>query len=172
MICEKCKKKEATIFYEETVNGTKRSYSICADCAADLEKQGEISLSHNFFSLPSFGGFHDGLFGGLFGIPEAQPQTKKACPGCGATMNDLRKNGKVGCPQCYTTFGEELGSTIRSIHGNVRHVGRAPSRFLKNREKADRLASLKQQLKDAIAKEDFELAATLRDEIRALEANQ
>ena len=172
MICEKCKKKEATIFYEETINGAKRSYSLCADCAAELEKQGALSLGHGAFSLPSFGGFHDALFGGLFGLSEGQPQQKKACSRCGATMSDLKSHGKVGCPECYTTFGEELDGTIRSIHGNVKHVGRAPSRFRQNREKANRLASLKQQLKEAIAEESFERAATLRDEIRALEGNQ
>lgn len=172
MLCETCKKKEATVFYEEMINGTKRSYSVCADCAAELEKQGEISLGHGGFSLPGFGGFHDALFGGLFGISDEQPQRKKVCPKCGATMNDLRSNGKVGCPECYSAFSEELGGTIRSIHGNVNHVGRSPAQFRQNREKEDRLITLKQQLKDAVANENFELAATLRDEIRALEANQ
>ena len=169
MICEKCKKKEATIFYEETINGVKRSYSICSDCAAELEQAGEISLSHNLFSLPSFGSFHDGLFGGLFGSSAAQLQTRKTCPKCGAAMSDLKKAGKVGCSHCYSTFGEELRDTIRSIHGNVKHVGRAPARFLENREKSDRLSLLRHRLKEAIAKEDFEQAATLRDEIRSLE---
>lgn len=172
MLCETCKKKEATVFYEETINGAKRSYSLCADCAAALEKQGELSFGHSPFSLPSFGSFHDTLFGGLFGLSEGQPQQKKACPQCGTTMSDLRSNGKVGCPECYATFRLELNDTIRSIHGNVEHVGRTPSRFRQNRGKADRLASLKQQLKDSIAEEDFERAATLRDEIRSLEGNQ
>lgn len=171
MICEKCKKKEATVFYEETINGTKRSYSLCSDCAAEMEKQGELSPGYGAFSLPSFGGFHDALFGGLFGLSAGKPQQKKTCPQCGATMDDLRANGKVGCPECYTAFREELDSTIRSIHGNVKHVGRAPARFRQNREKADRLATLKRQLKEAIAEESFERAATLRDEIRALEGN-
>lgn len=172
MLCEICKKKEATVFYEETINGTKRSYSLCADCATELEKQGEISLGHSGFALPGFGGFHDALFGGLFGISDGQSQRKKACPKCGATMNDLQANGKVGCPECYSVFDEVLNGTIRSIHGNVKHVGRAPARFRQNRKKADRLDVLKQQLKDAVANENFELAATLRDEIRTLEANQ
>ena len=172
MICEKCKKKEATIFYEETINGTKRSYSICSDCAAELEKAGEISLAHGLFSLPSFGGFHDGLFGGLFGNPATQPQARKACPKCGATMSDLKKVGKVGCPACYSTFGEELGDTIRSIHGNVKHIGRTPARLREDREMTDRLSLLRQQLKDAVAKEDYERAATLRDEIRSLESKE
>ena len=167
MLCENCKKKEATVFYEEMINGQKRSASLCSACAAEAEKTGALGG----FSLPTFGGFGDSLFGGLFGLAETQPQPKKTCPACGATMSVLKSQGKVGCPTCYTTFSEELRGTIRSIHGNVKHVGRAPSRFRGNREKTDRLTSLKQQLKDAVTAEDFERAASLRDEIRSLEAN-
>jgi protein-arginine kinase activator protein McsA len=37
-------------------------------------------------------------------------------------------------------------------------------------EKLERLSGLKKQLKEAVAGEKFELAVSLRDEIRALEA--
>ena len=132
MLCENCKKKEATVFYEEIINGTKRSAALCSSCATKAEKEGTLSE----FSLPAFCGFNDSLFGGLMGLTESQP--KKSCPTCGATMNALKSQGKVGCPTCYATFGEELRGTIRSIHGNVKHVGRAPSRFHDKREKSDR----------------------------------
>ena len=169
MLCERCKKNQATIFYEENINGQKRSYSLCAECAAAMEKEGELSLhgSSGMFSMPSFG-CHDQLFGGLFG-QTAVPSAKQSCPGCGATLDDFRKDGKTGCPTCYTTFSAALGETIRSIHGNVKHVGRAPARYRQNREKQDTLQSLKADMKQAIADENFELAAKLRDEIRSLE---
>ena len=48
MICESCKKNEATVFYEESINGTKRSYSLCAACAAAKEKDGEPLILHKF----------------------------------------------------------------------------------------------------------------------------
>lgn len=175
MLCEKCKKNQATVFYEENINGNKRSYSLCGECAAALEKEGDISfgygLSQDFFALPSFGSFHDGLFGGLFGQTVSHaPQ--KTCRGCGSSFDDFRKNGKTGCPECYVTFGEELNDTIRSIHGNIKHVGRAPASMRRNREKQDKLAKLKEQLRDAISGENFELAAKLRDEIHGLEENK
>lgn len=174
MLCEKCKKNQATFFYEENINGNKRSYALCSECAAAAEKEGDISFGHKpqgSFSLPYFG-LHDQLFGGLFGHTVGQAQKKKACPLCGATLDDFRTDGKTGCPECYTTFGEELGATIRSIHGNVKHAGRAPARLRKDREKQDRLADLRKQMQEAIASENFEQAAKLRDEIRALEENQ
>lgn len=163
MLCEKCKKNEATIFYQETINGNKRSYSLCGDCAAEMSQQGGLS------SLPSFGSFHDPLLAGLFGISDTTFRTEKGCPSCGATLNDFKRTGKVGCPECYHAFSGELNGTVRSIHGNVKHVGRSPARFQQNREKKDRLLSLRADLQKAIAAEDFERAAALRDEIRSLE---
>ena len=90
MLCEHCKKKEATVFYEEIINGTKRSASLCSACATEAEKAGTLGG----FSLPAFGGFSDSLFGGLFG--PAEPKEKKSCPACGATMSVLKSQGKVG----------------------------------------------------------------------------
>lgn len=168
MLCESCKKNQATVFYEENINGQKRSLALCAECASAMKKEGEFAQGSNaLFSLPPF---HDALFGGLFG--QSAPAPKKTCPACGASYSDLRQTGKVGCPECYTTFGDELRETIRTIHGNVKHVGRAPSRTRKDREKQTRLTELREQMKSAIGEENFELAAKLRDEIRALEEQQ
>ena len=36
MLCEKCKKRTATVFYNENINGKTRSYSLCAECAAKM----------------------------------------------------------------------------------------------------------------------------------------
>lgn len=164
MLCEKCKKNEATVFYEENINGTSRSYSLCSECAAEMKKSGELS---GIFSFPTLNAFQDQLFGGLFGLTGASVKERKSCPLCSSTFSDFQKNGKTGCPECYKTFSEELKSTIHSIHGNVKHIGRAPSKFRKNREKENELKALKTQLKEAIASENFELAAALRDKIRA-----
>ena len=166
MICERCKKNTATVFYQENINGEARSFSLCSECAANLQKNGEIS---GLFPFNSFNGIHDQLFGGLFGKPEAPAKIRKACSLCGSTLSDFQKDGKTGCPECYATFGEELKSTIRSIHGNVKHIGRAPAKFRKTQEKTNTLKKLKAELTQAISEENFELAATLRDKIRAIE---
>ena len=167
MRCEKCQKNEATVFYQETVNGNKRSYSLCGECAAELSKQVDLSPMQSLFSLPSLGGFHDPLLSGLFSSYDGQAQ--KACPACGSTLHDFKRTGKAGCPNCYSVFANELSETIRSIHGNVKHVGRIPSRFRGDQEKSNRLHTLRQALKRAISEENFEQAATIRDEIRSLE---
>ncbi len=169
MICERCKKKEATVFYEENINGATRSYSLCSECAAELNKSGDLS---GLFAFGGASSLHDQLFGGLFGLSQAPQKLRKICPLCQSTLADFQKDGKTGCPECYSTFGEELRATIRSIHGNVKHTGRSPAKFRKSREKQNELKELKEALAKAIASESFELAAELRDKIRAVESKE
>ncbi len=174
MLCEKCKKKEATIFYEETINGKSRSYSLCSDCAEAMKQSGELYLNQglgdSLLGVSPFGSIADNFFGGLFGLPENVRTSKKVCPLCHASFDDFRRNGKAGCPACYETFSGELQSTIRSIHGNLKHIGRSPAKFKKRQENKTRLEDLKSELKNAITAENFEKAAELRDQIRAIEA--
>ena len=163
MKCENCKQNEATFFYEESINGVKKSVHLCAECAAKMQNEN--------LSLPSFGGFGSHLLDGLFGFSASPAQeTKRTCPGCGAAWSDLLKTGKAFCPQCYTAFRAELEPSLRSLHGsNVTHTGRAPAGHRVERERRETLESLKKQLSEAIKTEQFEEAATLRDQIRALE---
>lgn len=175
MICERCKKNNASFFLEENINGKKRSMALCSHCAEEMKNNGELKGGDTFYN--SFGissPLYDSLFGSLFssGIKSPQIGEKKSCPHCGFTLDDFRRSGKAGCSVCYQTFEKELEGTIRSIHGNAKHVGRAPKKFRQNKEKIDQLNSLKEQLKTAIEKEDFENAATLRDQIRSLESGK
>ena len=169
MLCEKCKKNNAVLFYEENINGKVRKYALCRDCADELQKSGEIPQTDELFGAMEspLGAIHDSLFGSLFSIPQLT-ETKK-CRGCGSTFNDFRRRGKAGCPECYITFAEELEPTIRSIHGNAKHGGRTPSRFKEKHERDDKLNNLKKELKEAISGENFERAAELRDKIKNIE---
>lgn len=162
MKCEKCNEREASVFLEQTINGESRSLHLCHDCAKIVQKEG-------FFETPF--PFGADLFGGLFGLsaPTRTSSSSKTCPDCGATFALIRREGKVCCPRCYDTFAEELSPTIHSLHGKVTHTGRAPAGLRVAREKQTRLSTLQNELKNAIAAEEYEKAATLRDEIRAIE---
>ena len=173
MLCETCKKRTATVFYNENINGKTRAYSLCGECAAKLREQGELKqISSMLGGLASpFSALQDDLFGGFFGIPGASGgATKKKCGGCGATYAEIASGGRVGCPDCYTTFREELARSIRSIHGTTTHAGAVPSKHREQQARATRLKQLKAELDTAIQKEDFERAATLRDEVHKLQA--
>lgn len=90
------------------------------------------------------------------------------CPECGMTMAVAGKTGRLGCPYCYTHFADRLAAYLRRIHGPAVHSGKIPKssgETLKNRRM---LTELKEKLSGAIAAQEFEECARLRDEINRL----
>ena len=165
MLCEKCHKNEAKIYYKETLNGKTRTLSLCKDCAAEMT--GEVG---KFYTEDPFSDMNS-LFGSLFGIPtyhkRAVGEVKK-CNLCGSVFQDLVSTGKAGCPECYKTFADELAPTISKIHGATVHRGDAPERFREGFERKAKICELEAALKSAVAAEEYEKAATLRDELKSL----
>jgi len=174
MLCEKCKKRTATVFYNENINGRMRSFSLCGECAAHLREKGELqditSMSGSF--ADPFSELQDNLFGGFFGISSPFAlSTERKCPRCASTYASIVKEGRVGCPECYTTFENELSRMIRSMHGTTSHTGSIPARQRARQEREEQLKALRGEMQEAIKKEDFERAAALRDEIRKMNEN-
>lgn len=104
-------------------------------------------------------------------VEKASGQKESACPTCGFTHADFKKSGRLGCPACYDHFSDGLVSLLKSMHKGVRHVGKVPKRFKKLKkalDTSDRLKTLQAKLSKAIEQEKFEVAAELRDEIKAL----
>ncbi len=174
MLCEKCKKRTATVFYNENLNGKARSFSLCGECAAKLREKGdlqEITSMIGSFADP-FSELHNNLFNGFFGMPTLRTvANEKKCSTCGCTFKDIANEGKVGCSECYQVFADELSHTISAIHGTTTHTGAVPSRYQAKKKRVEQLKQLKISMQDAISKEDFETAAKLRDEIRKIESN-
>ncbi len=172
MLCEKCKKRTATVFYNENINGKTRAYSLCGECAANLREKGnlqDITSMIGSFADP-FSAFHDDLFGGFFGIPAMKVPAAKKCSDCGCTYADIAETGKVGCPTCYEVFRDELSRMIQSVHGTTTHTGSVPARHRAKQARAEELKRLKKELQEAVLKEDYERAASLRDEVRKLQS--
>ena len=99
---------------------------------------------------------------------DAEPDTQ--CTFCGITFAQFREAGRLGCPHCYTTFEDHLRVLLRRIHGGTQHVGKVylpPDPSASEMER--RLEGLRRKLHRAVEAEDFERAAELRDQIRALE---
>ena len=78
----------------------------------------------------------------------------------------------MGCPTCYETFRDELSRTIASIHGTTSHIGAVPARHRAMQARAEELKRLKKELSEAVQREDYEKAVTLRDQIRKIEAEK
>jgi protein arginine kinase activator len=88
------------------------------------------------------------------------------CPTCGFTQADFKKAGRLGCSECYVTFSEGLEGLLKTMHKGTKHMGKVPQAFQQSRDLADRLKSLQKKLEKAVADEDFEQAAAMRDEIK------
>lgn len=159
MLCQSCKTNEATTHVKRIINGKIEEYDLCPDCA---KKFGYT----NFFS--DFQNEWNSMLGSFFGggLPSRTSATR--CKGCGSSFAEIAKRGMVGCPDCYETFYEELLPSIKKIHGNTQHNGKFPSSAGKELATVNELKALQEQLSEAIAKQEFEKAAQLRDKINEL----
>ncbi len=93
---------------------------------------------------------------------------QKTCPICGITFFDFRSRGRLGCPNDYNCFEEQLDPLILSIHGESQHHGKTPKRVGKSDDQRTLLIRLRRELDESIAKEDYEHASELRDKIKAI----
>ena len=162
--CQECGSAEAVIHLTQIVDHEMETRHLCEQCAAakGVESGGNqpnLPLT-DFLAQMSTGA-------GESAIADSEDGS---CRFCGLTLSDFRETGRLGCPHCYTTFDEQLRSLLRRIHGSVHHVGKVylppdPS----DEERSRRLEGLHRKLRRAVESEDFEKAAELRDQIRAME---
>ena len=153
MKCEICKDNDATVHFKHVVNGSVQEMFVCKDCAENggLSVQGAIPIT-DF----------------LFGVA-AQPQEEPAgegreCPACGMGSRHFRETSRLGCAVCYETFKEELKPMVEEVHRGLQHKGKVPVREKVHTE----LATLEDRLQKAVAEQNFEEAARLRDRVREL----
>jgi protein arginine kinase activator len=100
---------------------------------------------------------------------ESTALNQRECPQCGIKFVEFRNSGRLGCPHDYQEFREELTPLLENIHGETRHCGKTPRRLPQSKQTQSELFQLRNRLKQAINKEDYEEAAKLRDKIRTLE---
>ena len=189
MLCEQCKKIEATVKYVEVVNGVKTEHNLCGQCASRLDIGPISAVFEGELSLAS-------LLSGLLGIQDTEKKDGKlagvTCPSCGTTYEDFVEGSRFGCADCYSVFGPLLGENIRHLQGSEKHVGKRPGHVLRAQMEAEiceksgeeetsesgelirsltkeeQMRLLQTRLKDALRREDYKEAAALRDEIRSL----
>jgi protein arginine kinase activator len=94
---------------------------------------------------------------------------QQECPMCGLTFADFRNSGRLGCPNDYQEFKEELMPLLENIHGETKHIGKTPRRLPQTKQTQTELMHLRNKLKQAVTREDYEEAAKIRDRIRQLE---
>jgi protein arginine kinase activator len=176
MTCDICGKKKATVHLTEIVDEQMSEMHLCEECARQKSSQMEQQF---------------GLADLLAGLSDpskavASKESEKSvlkCTRCGLPYEDFRKFGRLGCGECYSSFKEHLAGLLRKIHGSNKYLGKTPASYREHLQNAvpenplallqsEDLSDLKQQLKSAIAAEDFEKAAQIRDKIRNSELKE
>jgi len=163
MRCDHCHEREAVIHLTQLAGDQAVQMHLCEKCAA--EKGVEPSIP-GALKTP-LGGFLAQISpAGLLEGPDAGLR----CPRCGAGLTDFRDAGRLGCPECWEVFAGPLTDLVRRLHGATRHVGeryRAPGVVEEGEVSSVTVDRLRAELRDAVAAEDFERAARLRDQLRA-----
>lgn len=165
MLCQNCGKNEATTHIKQIINGDMAESHLCSECASHLGYSDVFS---------GFGLNLSELFGGLLGdtLPSISASSAPRCPRCGTSFNDIVREGKVGCAECYRAFYDKLLPSIQRIHGKIKHSGKTSQSVpaeVKVETKEEKIEKLRQQMNEAVAKQEFEQAAKIRDDIKALE---
>ena len=157
MLCNVCKLNEAKVHLTQIVGDKMQKVDLCEQCAAQKgvnDPQG--------FSLADL----------LLGLGAAQEMEQASggpdvkCPFCGFTQADFKKAGRLGCSECYSIFAEGLETHLKTMHKGTKHTGKVPQSLQQSRELTDKIKSLEKKLAKAVAEEDFEQAASMRDEIK------
>jgi protein arginine kinase activator len=163
--CQICES-PATVHLGEIVNKKKRELHLCEKCARErnlipeqpgpqLDLKALLNLLMHPFPQSGEPTAGDDLI--------AQPVTE-ACEICGITLAEFKAEGRLGCPHDYESLRAALEPLLERIHRSTAHTGKAP--------RAVRVREWKVQMKAAVASEDYEEAARLRDLIRRAGSGQ
>lgn len=167
MICNRCKKNEATVHVTKIVNNLKEQMSLCEKCAKETGNLVFDDLDSSM-SFP----FENILSSIMDYINSSNENTKPLethCPRCRTTYSEFKKKGLLGCVECYELFATMLAPVIKSVQNNTEHIGKIPSKTGKILLEKKKLAKLREELQKAIAIEAYEKAAQIRDEIKELQ---
>lgn len=175
MQCSFCKNSEATCHLTKVVNGKAVEVHVCEKCIPEINQADLVDFDvwDAVSKLAAAKGLPDPAKM-LEPAEEEEISAKsllmpstgqtQACPSCGFTGEDLRKTGRLGCPDCYAVFSEMLADVINDCQKGPQHLGKIPRSQKSLRQKA-----LRDLLQEAVDSERFEDAAQLRDQLKLLE---
>lgn len=172
MMCQRCQKRQATVAYTQIVEDAKKTLHLCNACLPHGAPSPAAAPEPPQQTAPtSSSQAKSGAPGGVAIEPVEEGETVK-CQTCGMSYEEFRKAARFGCHDCYAAFEPRLERLFKRVHGAAAHTG-------KGRSPKDRpaptttaeLEQLEQQLQLAVATEDYEEAAQLRDRIGRLKSD-
>ena len=163
MKCEICGIKDAVIHIRQIQKDLIHELHICEECAQEKglirEEESELPIA-NLLS---------GLLEGkdMTGAAEG----KDTCPHCGRKASEFRKQGKLGCPECFKSFDSDVRAIISQMAARPRHTGKLSRALASQGERSTANEGLHEELREAVEREEYERAALLRDKIREMDAD-
>ncbi len=179
--CENCPfskkhcQKPKNIHVKQNINGEVSEYHCCEDCSSQIIPNMPIHIMTPVMPmmLPGFSMMPVVSIQPMIATlmsnfqklqkmeEDADPALGVHCPGCGATISDLRNIGRFGCAECYQTFKDQIEILLPQAHaGATRHCGKRPKCSVD---------ALKKEMQKAVSEERYEDAAKFRDRIKELE---
>jgi protein arginine kinase activator len=161
MKCECCNEAEATIHLTQVIDGEVKKLNLCQVCAQNngIDLNSPISITDVLLGLGQPGE----------GRATTDPsEFDLSCSRCQMTRAEFKKRARLGCPECYNAFMGELSALTQAMHHSRQHVGKIPARQGNEARITAQVAALQKDIETAIAKEEYEVAANLRDKIRSL----
>ena len=152
MLCEECGERQAEVVMTTVINGESTSRHLCRECLKKYQT----------------GDLQSVLAAVLSAMAEKKQVPEITCPRCGETYAEFQKTGMLGCAECYAAFRRELTPLITRVQGRTQHAGRRPPVSEEEQARQTRMEALRAQMEAAVAEENFEEAARLRDELRAM----
>jgi protein arginine kinase activator len=166
MKCDRCDN-QATVHLIEIKEGQKIEKHLCEGCAVDEGVAVKVQSAPINELLEKFVLKHSG------GPSESDSAPSPlGCDQCGMSYDDFRRNGLLGCPNCYLAFEVALAPLLERAHeGADQHLGKVPTRAGVDEIRQQRLLQLRRDLANAVASEEYEKAAHLRDQLTQTEAD-
>ena len=165
MKCEFCNQNNATIHLTQVVDGSVKKLNLCQPCAEKngIDLNSPISITDVLMGIDKkwTRGETSNAVGGEYDL---------ACNRCQMTRAEFKKQARLGCPDCYNAFLAELNTIAQAMHHSRQHVGKIPNREGNEVKLSAKISNLQREIDLAIKKEEYEKAASLRDEVRKLKS--
>lgn len=158
----KCDRCGSPSVYHSTliVNGVSQITHLCRECAI---KEGV------FTNQPT--SMFDDLFSTFANALGFEQVENLVCPVCKTSLKEFKTTGKLGCPNCYETFREEVSNIVKRIAPFEKHKQTESISTPKTKQtKQEKISNLREQMAEAVKEERYEDAAKLKKQIQKLEA--
>jgi protein arginine kinase activator len=156
MLCEKCKKNNATKKCVTSINDEAVELYLCNDCYEKLYSK-VYDIETNFFTNI----FND-TFKGVNIVRD------KVCKVCGTKLSEFNKTGIVGCENCYNIFSEEIMSIIKKLQGKTIHNGKVPKNLSTYFELLEEKKKMVKEFEKARKEQRFDVADKINREIKEI----